>query len=205
MYVDLEVMDRFEELECIISNASSIPFSHKSGIDKEEVLELINSSKKNERERDTDDNRNNINQAFSEVYDIVNHIEKDLYNKIPKNFIAMLEKNKDEKYVPQIDYSKSINEQKLLKDTRVILSLIYRDYICTNEEREEIDERDREEMRKKERKAQIKYSYDNLFKKKNKAEKANSINEEINTKVVEYKENIWSRMIKFIKKLWHRN
>lgn len=163
------------------------------------VLELINSSKKNERERDTDDNRNNINQAFSEVYDIVNHIEKDLYNKIPKNFIAMLEKNKDEKYVPQIDYSKSINEQKLLKDTRVILSLIYRDYICTNEEREEIDERDREEMRKKERKAQIKYSYDNLFKKKNKAEKANSINEEINTKVVEYKENIWSRMIKFIK------
>ena len=93
------------------------------------VLELINSSKKNERERDTDDNRNNINQAFSEVYDIVNHIEKDLYNKIPKNFIAMLEKNKDEKYVPQIDYSKSINEQKLLKDTRVILSLIYRDYI----------------------------------------------------------------------------
>lgn len=117
----------------------------------------------------------------------------------------MLEKNKDEKYVPQIDYSKSINEQKLLKDTRVILSLIYRDYICTKEEREEIDERDRKEMRKKEREAQIKYSYDNLFKKKNKAEKANSINEEINTKVVEYKENIWSRMIKFIKKLWHRN
>ena len=130
------------------------------------VLELINSSKKNERERDTDDNRNNINQAFSEVYDIVNHIEKDLYNKIPKKFIAMLEKNKDEKYVPQIDYSKSINEQKLLKDTRVILSLIYRDYICTKEEREEIDERDRKEMRKKERKTQIKYSYDNLFKKK---------------------------------------
>ena len=46
MYVDLEVMDRFEELECIISNASSIPFSHKSGIDKEEVLELINNIKK---------------------------------------------------------------------------------------------------------------------------------------------------------------
>ena len=98
--------------------------------------------------------------------------------------------------MPQIDYSKSINEQKLLKDTRVILSLIYRDYICTKEEREEIDERDRKEMRKKEREAQIKYSYDNLFKKKNKAEKANSINEEINTKVVEYKENISTIEIK---------
>ena len=30
MYVDLELLDRFEELECIINSASSIPFSHKS-------------------------------------------------------------------------------------------------------------------------------------------------------------------------------
>ncbi len=43
MYVDLEVMDRFEELESIIKNSSSIPFSHKCSIDREEVLELINS------------------------------------------------------------------------------------------------------------------------------------------------------------------
>ena len=40
MYVDLEVMDRFEELECIISNASSIPFSHKSGIDKLSLIHI---------------------------------------------------------------------------------------------------------------------------------------------------------------------
>jgi len=45
MHVDLEVMDRFEELECIIENASSIPFSHKSSIDKNEVLEIISSIK----------------------------------------------------------------------------------------------------------------------------------------------------------------
>ncbi len=37
------------------------------------------------------------------------------------------------------------------------------------------------------------------LKRKIRQKKANSINEEINTKVVEYKENIWSRMIKFIK------
>ena len=41
MNIELEVMDKFEELEYIISNASSIPFTHKSGIDKDEVLELI--------------------------------------------------------------------------------------------------------------------------------------------------------------------
>lgn len=41
MKVDLEMMELFEELESIITNASTIPFSHKCGIDKEEVLNII--------------------------------------------------------------------------------------------------------------------------------------------------------------------
>ncbi|MGL6105355.1 hypothetical protein [Romboutsia sp.] len=45
MYVDLEIMELFEELESIVKNASSIPFTHKSGIDKNEVLGIINEIK----------------------------------------------------------------------------------------------------------------------------------------------------------------
>lgn len=45
MYVDLEMMELFEELESIIKNASSIPFTHKCSIDKEEVLGIINEIK----------------------------------------------------------------------------------------------------------------------------------------------------------------
>ena len=45
MYVDLEMIELFEELESMINNASSIPFSHKSGIDKNEVLGVINEIK----------------------------------------------------------------------------------------------------------------------------------------------------------------
>ena len=41
MYVDLEMIELFEELESIINNASSIPFSQKSGIDKNEILGII--------------------------------------------------------------------------------------------------------------------------------------------------------------------
>ena len=36
-----------------------------------------------------------IKQAFSEVYDIINHMEKSLYNKIPQGFIKMLYNNRD--------------------------------------------------------------------------------------------------------------
>lgn len=30
------------------------------------------------------------NKAFAEVYDIINHMEKNLYDKIPQSFIKML-------------------------------------------------------------------------------------------------------------------
>ncbi|WP_270941880.1 hypothetical protein [Romboutsia lituseburensis] len=45
MYANLEMIELFEELESIINNASSIPFSHKSGIDKSEVLGIISEIK----------------------------------------------------------------------------------------------------------------------------------------------------------------
>ncbi len=35
------------------------------------------------------------NQAFCEVYDIINHMEKSLYNKIPQGFINMVSNNRD--------------------------------------------------------------------------------------------------------------
>lgn len=35
------------------------------------------------------------NQAFMEVYDIINHMEKSLYNKIPQGFIKMIYNNRD--------------------------------------------------------------------------------------------------------------
>lgn len=38
---------------------------------------------------------NTINQAFTEVYDIVMHFEPELIRKIPKNFIDMMKKNMD--------------------------------------------------------------------------------------------------------------
>ena len=60
-------------------------------------------------------------QAYSEVYNIINHFEKELYDKIPQSFINAIEKNRDLNYKVNIDYTKTINEQELLRETRVIL------------------------------------------------------------------------------------
>ena len=137
----------------------------------------------------------NINQAFSEVYDIINHLDTKLYNRIPTSFIEMIKENKDNTYQPQIDYRISINKQKLLKDTRTILSLIYRDYICSVQKREELKYNDIMELKKEQEENAIELNHEDIFKKQ---KQDVSIN--LNTEIVEYKENIFKRIINFIKK-----
>ena len=85
---------------------------------------------------------NKTNQAFSEVYDILNHLEEELYNKIPTKFITFLEDNMDKEYIPNISYSKDISEQILLRETKVILSIVYRKYICSDEMKEKLKQED---------------------------------------------------------------
>ena len=110
-------------------------------------------------------------QEFSEVYDIIFNME--LYNKIPKSFIELIDNNRDTSYKVNIDYSKSINEQELKKGTRVLLSLIYRDYLCNEEERQTLIKKDKEELKKAEEELRERYSPDNLFKNKSENKKEN--------------------------------
>ena len=42
MKIDLEMIELFEQLEEIFTSASTIPFSHKCTVDKDEVLAIIN-------------------------------------------------------------------------------------------------------------------------------------------------------------------
>ena len=130
-----------------------------------------------------------INQSFTEIYDIVMHLEKSLYNKIPNSFIQMLKDNKDDNYKVNIDYSKSINEQDLLKDTRVILSLIYRDYICSKEKRQELIEKDKIELKEYEEILNEKYDIENIFENRKKAQAQEQ------TQMVEYKETFFKKLI----------
>ena len=146
---------------------SSKKFKDNYKYNVKKVLQIIEENRinqvKQKKEESIKQEKENINQAFSEVYDIINHFEKRIYNKIPTRFIEMIKANKDNSYQPQIDYSISINKQKLLKETRIILSLIYRDYICSNEKREELKYNDMIEIKEYQEKI---YNPDNLFKKK---------------------------------------
>ena len=136
-------------------------------------------------------------KCFNEVYDIINHLEKNLYDKIPKKFIEFVENNIDKNLKVNIDYSITINEQYLEPDTRAILALVYRDYLCDDEERKKLIEKEKEDILLEE-KDQGDYIFNDLF---NKDKTSNVTSESEEVALVEYKESLWGKFKKLMQRL----
>lgn len=134
-------------------------------------------------------------KAFSEIIEILNHTDKQIVEKIPNSFIKFLFENMDSEYKVKIDFFNEKWDETILEDTKAILALIYRDYIVSKAEREELIKQQQEEAEKEEEKLREKYNPDNVFKKKEKTE----IQEENNNmQLVEIKEETW------YKKIWKK-
>lgn len=142
-------------------------------------------------------------QALTEVYDIINQFEPNMYEKIPKNFIKYIEQNKDNNYFTEIDFSKSINEQNIRRETKIILSIVYREFICDKELRKKLIQYDFNIIE-----AEKKDIYNPNKKFKNRKERIegteNVLQQENKVMLVEYKESVFDIIINFIKKLFHR-
>ena len=89
-----------------------------------------------------------MRQAFAEVFILLEHFDNSIKRLIPKSFVMYLYDNMDAAWRGRIDFTKKLNDMELLKETRVLLSLIYRDFVCTDEERKELVEADRSELKK---------------------------------------------------------
>ena len=149
--------------------------------------------------------KNTTNQAFSETYDVINHMSKEMQEKIPKSFINLIKENRDLDYKFNIDYSTDIKKQ-LLKETKVILSLIYRDYLCSSEKREKLIALDIEEIGGEEKSSQEKYQIDFDSRKKEKLQDVEELkNKEQETLPIKVEKDKWYiKIINFIKKILKR-
>ena len=114
--------------------------------------------------------KNTINQVFTEVYDVINHMEIEMQEKIPPKFINLIKENRDLDYKLNINYKEDIKKQ-LLKESKVILSLIYRDFLCSKEKKEKLLQLDLEEIRREEKILSEKFEIDFEKRKKEKIEK----------------------------------
>ena len=88
--------------------------------------------------------------SFKEVYDILENTEEDLLSKIPNSFMNFIKNNMNVDYKTSINLNETIDKQHLLKETEAILSLIYRSYWATDEEKNEFAKKDNLELIKEE-------------------------------------------------------
>ena len=101
-------------------------------------------------------------EAFSEVDKILELMPKALSDKIPYKFKEIIKKEKSETYIPNI--TEPIDECNLKEKTVIILALIYRDFLCGEEERKELKARDTKSLEIFEKELKEEYNSDDLLK-----------------------------------------
>lgn len=145
-------------------------------------------------------------EAFTEVNVIIQLMPEELVNKVPSRFRVMLEEEKDKNYHP--DIKEPLEEQKLKEETIIILGLIYRDFLCSPEERKELQEKDAKELQEvqmaMEEEMREKYNPDDIFKNRRKNNSEEQSHTE-NTSMIVVKEEKWyQKIFQIIKKLFKR-
>lgn len=77
--------------------------------------------------------------AISEVYEILMHMSEEDKNQIPEKAMKFLKDNRYKDYKSIIDYSKSLGEQKISKETLSLLTMYYMLGFCkTDAEKKEM-------------------------------------------------------------------
>ena len=135
--------------------------------------------------------------SYVEVLEILKHIPKEDYEKIPKEKIDFYEKNMDKNYV----YIYDSVEPKTLRKTDIILMNLYKNYIAKVEEKEKIEEILRLNEQKEEQEKKNTYSVDNIFDNKKidiQRDKESIIAEPL----LENKESIFKRFINKFKMIF---
>ncbi len=145
----------------------------------------------------------NSSLAYSEVCTILNMLEDEYKERVPKNVMDFFEEERDKEYNPIIDVNIPLEKQNLKRKTIVLLAILNLNYWCdSEEEKQEILDsfaKNEELKRLKEKELTENYNINNLFNiienTENKAE----------VSLIEYKEqNFIQKIISKIKSLFRR-
>lgn len=138
------------------------------------------------------------NKRLVEVSEILNHLKKSDYDKIPKEVIDIIEKNKDKEYIWKYDETKDLKNQNVSKDTIAILSYINMQYLLNEEQRKFVQEIFNENQKKLENLKKDKYNSDNLFKDKQINLDTSKTSE---LSISKYKESIFTKIKNWLKQI----
>ena len=141
--------------------------------------------------------------SLYQINEIIKYMTPNLKARIPKKFISYFENNKSKDYNWKVNEVVPLEKQNLLPTTKEILTVLYKDYICDDFERVELEKTLNNNEVKYQEELRQKYNPDNIFNNKTK-KVVNTIAENENTSVVSYKESFFSRIISKIKLFFHK-
>lgn len=143
-----------------------------------------------------------IYKAYSEVYKILQLLDEDYINKLPKKFIEFIEKEKDHDYIVNINPNIPLEEQNLLPDTINILAMLKLDYWSTEDEKQELLSILNQNENEYQVEIHEKYNADNIFKNRQSMTQSKNIEE---TSLVPIKEkNFILKLFEKIKSMFQK-
>lgn len=103
-------------------------------------------------------------KALKEVNDILENTEENLVNQIPKKMIDFIHSNMDNSYKINIKKDTPLNQQNLMQETEEVLSLLYRSYWATEEEKKLLAQKDKKEILEEEKRIEKEQEENNIEK-----------------------------------------
>ena len=142
-------------------------------------------------------------EASAEINEILKYLPEEYINKIPSKLRDFFEKVEDKEYIANIDPYKTLDKQDLKPKTQTLLTILYREYWCNEEEKTELDKILMENDKKYEAELREKYNPDNIFKNKHVTEiSEEEILENTNNLPAEIKESLFKKVINFFKRIF---
>ena len=143
--------------------------------------------------------------AYKQVITILDKMEPEYKEKIPKKLVKLFEENSAENYEFHLDLTRPLQEQELNSKTLALLAMLNLNYWCeTEEEKQELIKHYTENERKYQEELRKKYNTDNIFQKNNKENKQEETTEE-QVSLVEHRESVIRKLINKIKSIFHRS
>lgn len=69
-------------------------------------------------------------KTYKELYEILSYMDKGTVMKIPIEILQIIKKNKDDRYITQIDKNDIFNEKNVNRETIDLLCYFYKHYWC---------------------------------------------------------------------------
>ena len=141
-------------------------------------------------------------EASAEINEILKYLPEEYIGKIPTKLKDFFTKVEDKDYITNIHPSKPLDEQDIKPKTKTLLTILYREYWCNEEEKAELDKILMENDKQYEAELREKYNLDNIFKKNEKTAEIETIEE---TELVKYENKTWyQKMFEFIGDIFKR-